>query len=56
MKRAAKPVQWRIVRLAGKAKFIGYVQASDQEEALKKAYEEFKIPERERFKIGAQRE
>lgn len=57
MKRAAaEPVQWRIVKLAGKAKFIGHVMARDQKEALAKAFEEFAIPERERFKIGAQRD
>ena len=33
-------------------RLIGRVHAADQEEALRKAYEEFEIPEKERFRIS----
>lgn len=48
--------KWGVYRLRKKAERLGSVEAKDQAEALAKAYELFKIPEAERFRISVQRE
>ena len=52
----AKPVDWVVYRFAGKAKFVGRVEAKDEAEALEKAFAEFKIPPAERFRITVRRD
>ena len=48
-------VEWRVYRLAAKAKYIGRLLAKDECETLEPAHAEFDVPERERFKISVQR-
>jgi hypothetical protein len=59
--RSKKPVarkvhRWRITRLRGTpAAYVGEVEAPDEETAIKKAGEEFDVPQQLRFKLIAQR-
>jgi hypothetical protein len=51
MTRSEKVYRWRISRIRGTpAQFIGFVDASDEASAIKKAVEEFQItdPEKKR--------
>jgi hypothetical protein len=49
--------RWGVYLLRRKAeRFPFSVQARDSEEAIKRAIEEFKIPERDRWKISVRRE
>ena len=50
-----KAVIWQVYMLRKKAVWIGRVEAKDEAEARRKAIEELKIPERDRFKISVQR-
>lgn len=52
---APKPVEWVVYRFAGKAKYIGRVEAKDEKE-LDKAFAEFKIAPAERFRITVRRD
>ena len=46
--------EWRIIRLKKTpAALIGYVDAPDQEQAIAKAVESFRIREQDRWRLGA---
>jgi hypothetical protein len=47
---------WVIYRIGGTpAAFLGIVEAPDKQTAIKKAIEEFKVPENQRNRLMAQR-
>jgi len=46
--------EWRIVIIRAKIVYLGRVMAPDNEAAIDKAMEEFKIDEAQRFKVIAQ--
>jgi 1,2-phenylacetyl-CoA epoxidase PaaB subunit len=52
---AAEPLyEWRIIRLKKTpAALIGYVDAPDQEQAIAKAVESFRVREQDRWRLGA---
>jgi hypothetical protein len=52
----ADVVRWGVFKLRSKAARLGTVEATDQPEALKRAYEKFTIAEGERWRISVQRE
>lgn len=53
---AGKVVRWTIYKLGKKAKWLGYVEAASEREAIDKACAEFKIAEHERFRIAVRRD
>jgi hypothetical protein len=44
MPKPKQPMMWTIEKIAAKQKVLGEVEAIDEQEALKKAAEEFKTP------------
>jgi len=55
MAKAAKPMrEWRITMIAAKSKYVGRVEAADEQSAIEKAMQEFKISEAQRFKLVAE--
>jgi len=50
-----KVFDWRIVRMKGKAAYpLGWVEATDEQSAIKLAIKKFKIRPEDRWRIGAQ--
>jgi hypothetical protein len=54
-KKSAKSEAWTVMKLAKKPVRIGQVEAATEDEALKKAYEEFAIRDVDRFRISVRR-
>ena len=52
---SVRSYQWKIYVLRGEAHYLGVVEASDSNAAITTAIEKFRITERERRKIFAQR-
>ncbi len=48
--------RWTIYKLGKKAKWLGYVEAASEPEAIDRACEQFKIPKHDRFRISAKRD
>jgi hypothetical protein len=54
---AKAPVRWRISLLKGTpAKFLGYIEASDEKAAIEAAAKEFRVAEALRDRIVARRD
>jgi hypothetical protein len=50
----ARLFEWRIIRFEGTlGTFVGYVNAPDQEQAIARAVESFRISEQDRWRLGA---
>jgi hypothetical protein len=51
-----RPTSWAIYHIRGTpAQFVGIVYASDEESAIAKAVEEFKVPPNQRGRLMARR-
>jgi hypothetical protein len=53
-KKPAPPREWRISMIGAKVKYIGRVEATDEQSAIDKAMDEFKIEPARRFRLVAQ--
>jgi hypothetical protein len=58
MKKPREVIQprWGVYALRKKAERIGSVDARDEEEAVKRAFKEYNVAERERWRVSVQRE